>query len=220
MKRLLLTGFEPFAGYAENPSAMLAGALAAEANPGLVVKAVLLPVSFERSFEQLVLEIEKFRPDFVISLGLAIGRAKITPERIAINFVDAKIPDNDGIQPRNVYIRRNGRDGAFSTLPIHDMVERALAAGVPAEVSNSAGTFVCNYLMYRLLELSRKYEFGAGFIHVPLLPNQAKLNEPSLEYAKSLAGIRAMLKAFVMPRELPIVESFDAEASTSNRLPI
>lgn len=209
MKRLLLSGFEPFAGYAENPSALLAESLASAGIEGCETKAVVLPVSFARAFLPLELVIADFRPDFVVSFGLGIGRAHLGVERIAINRIEARIPDNDGAEPKEMAIRRGGRDGIFSPFPLAAMVASAKAAGAPAEISNSAGTYVCNYVMYRALEMSKKTGFRAGFIHVPLLPEQAKSGEVSLPFARAEAGLRAMLETLVLTRDLPSVESFD-----------
>ena len=220
MKRLLITGFEPFAGLKENPSADLASEIASSGVEGFAVRAALLPVSFGRSFEVMFNEIEKFSPHYVLSLGLGRGREKLCLERIAINHIDATIADNDGAQPRGVAIRRRGRDGIFSEMPLAMMAESARALGVPAEVSNSAGTFVCNFLMYRTLEISRKLGFYSGFLHVPLTPSLAKPGEASMDSWKALSGLRAMIGAMALPSDFPTVESFDAQVETSNRLPI
>jgi pyroglutamyl-peptidase len=212
MKRLLITGFEPFGGLKANPSADLASELAGTGVEGFAVRAALLPVSFGRSFEVMFNEIERFSPHYVLALGLGLDRDKLGLERIAINHIDARIADNDGAQPRGVAIRRRGKDGIFSELPMASMLEAAIAEGVPAEISNTAGTFVCNYVMYRTLEVAKKLDFYAGFVHIP--PTER------LDAWKALVGLRAMIGAMTLPSDFSTVETFDAAVETSNRLPI
>jgi pyroglutamyl-peptidase len=164
---VLLTGFEPFDGASSNPSwdavARVTGV------PDLVT--ARLPVEFGRAWSVLNELIERHSPEVVIAVGLAADRVAITPERIAINLADARIPDNAGDQPREERIVTDGPDAHFTGLPVTAIVEALRAEGVAADVSLSAGAFVCNDLMYRLLDdlhsTPKRSGITAGFIHVP-----------------------------------------------------
>ena len=180
MAIILLTGFEPFAGAASN-SSWDAVERVAETWTGedeLVVE--LLPVTFRGAGRTMRELIEHHDPDLVIATGLANGRAAVTPERIAINVEDARIPDNVDDQPSD---RAIGREAAYFTgLPIRKIVERIHEAGIPSEVSNTAGTYVCNSLMYHLMDEVEGTGRVAGFIHVPNSPELAAgTDEPFLE---------------------------------------
>jgi pyroglutamyl-peptidase len=161
MTTVLLTGFEPFDGADRNNSwdavELVAGI------DGLVT--ALLPVEYGRASEVLSAAIARHRPDLVIAVGLADNRSAITPERVAINVEDARIPDNSGAQPVDAAVVQSGPDAHLTRLPIKSIVAAVTAAGIPAAVSDSAGTFVCNAVMYRLLH--DHPEVMAGFIHVP-----------------------------------------------------
>lgn len=169
--RVLVTGFEAFGGDRSNPTEDLvkrlnAGAINVPA--GIEVQGHVLRVGFESAFDDLSEHLDNFNPDVVLAFGVAGGRTKIEFERIAINMIDADIPDNDGLQPRDSLIIEGGENALFSTLPIRDLQERLQAEGIPSAISNSAGLFVCNYLFYRMQdELKRKLEVRSGFIHVP-----------------------------------------------------
>ncbi|CAN5182045.1 pyroglutamyl-peptidase I [soil metagenome] len=154
----LLTGFEPFDGAAVNSSWE-----AVQRVPGVV--AAVLPVEFGRASAVLDALIEEHRPEVVIAVGLADGRTAITPERVAVNLQDARIPDNAGAQPREQPIDPDGPAAYFSGLPVRAIADAISAAGIPAQVSLSAGAFVCNSVMYRLLASAAVPV--AGFIHVP-----------------------------------------------------
>lgn len=156
---VLLTGFEPFDGAATNSSWE-----AVRRVDGVITG--LLPVEFGRASEVLADLIAEHRPDVVIAVGLADGRTSITPERIAVNIADARIPDNAGNQPREQPIEPDGPAAYFSGLPVRAIADAITAAGIPSKVSLSAGAFVCNAVMYRLLA-SVEPGIRAGFIHVP-----------------------------------------------------
>ena len=158
---VLLTGFEPFGGAARNSSWDAVQRVSGV--PGLVT--AVLPVEFGRASTVLGRLIAEHEPDLVIAVGLAEGRTAITPERVAINLEDARIPDNAGAQPREQPINANGPAAYFSGLPVRAIADAISAAGIPSQVSLSAGAFVCNSVMYRLMAGATVPV--AGFIHVP-----------------------------------------------------
>lgn len=165
---VLLTGFEPFADAPANPSAEAVHRAAElwEGRETLVTD--VLPVTFAGAASRLRELIATHSPDIVIASGLAGGRAAIGVERIAVNLVDARIPDNDGAQPTDEPSIAGGPAAYFSTLPVKAIVRAVAAAGIPAEVSHTAGTFVCNHAMFVALdEAARRSGMSAGFVHVP-----------------------------------------------------
>lgn len=168
MKKLLLTGFEPFLQFPVNPTMKIVEELHGKEINGYKVIGKIMTVDFQSSGKEIKNHIQTEQPDAVISLGLAGGRYKITPERIAINCNDGDA-DNEGRRPEGEKIIEDGPDGLFSTLPIKEMVARLKEKGYPAEISNTAGTYLCNHVMYQALyELNKeKKEIPAGFIHIP-----------------------------------------------------
>lgn len=173
---ILLTGFEPFDKDTVNPAWEVARTLDGETIAGGVVHAVQLPCVFGDAIKALDAALMAHQPVLVISLGLAGGSSDITPERVAINIDDARIPDNAGKQPVDAPVVDKAPAAYFSTLPIKAMVRNVRAAGIPASVSNTAGTFVCNHIFYALMHrLERRAAPGVrgGFIHLPALPQQA-----------------------------------------------
>lgn len=198
MTKVLLTGFEPFGGELLNPSLEALGRLSALDSVGVEVSGAVLPVVFGRAYEVLRAAIEQRRPAVVICLGEAGGRAEITPERVAINVDDARIADNDGARPIDVPIVAGGPAAYFSTLPIKAMVASLRAKGIPASVSQSAGTFVCNHVFYRLMHLLATEWPGVrgGFVHVPYLPAQVtgKPGTPSLGLELLLSGLSEIVR--------------------------
>ncbi|WP_374562815.1 pyroglutamyl-peptidase I [Ideonella sp.] len=171
---ILLTGFEPFGGELINPSWEVARALDGAPIAGARVVAQLLPCRFRAAGEAMQRFVAELRPVCVLALGQASGRADFSIERVAINVDDARIPDNDGAQPIDEPVVAEGPAGYFSTLPIKAMVAGLRAAGLPASVSQSAGTFVCNHVFYSLMHSLRQHpDVRAGFMHLPLLPAQA-----------------------------------------------
>ena len=171
MQKILLTGFEKFHTASSNPTQAIVEELERSNIPGLTT--AVLPVEFSRSWQILKELIETNNPNIVISLGQAEGRSQITPEKIAINLDNARIPDNAGNSPVNQPIVNGGADGLFSTLPIDLYVEKLKQADIPASISYSAGTYVCNHLFYALQNYCKDKEIQSGFIHVPLVESQA-----------------------------------------------
>ncbi|SFA87555.1 pyroglutamyl-peptidase [Lentibacillus halodurans] len=163
MKKLLLTGFEPFLAFSINPTAEIVRKLNQRKMNNFQVVGDILTVDFQKSGKQLVDIIEDHNPDAIISLGLAAGRNRITPERIAINCNDGP-QDNGGYKPVGEKIFADGPDGLFTRLPIRQMVKHLQNAGLPAEISNTAGAYLCNHVMYHGLYY---FDGPAGFIHLP-----------------------------------------------------
>ena len=172
--KILLTGFDPFDREKVNP-AFEAVKLLPDTIAGAQIVKLEVPTQFVRAGEVLEAAMAEHKPDVVICVGQAGGRAAITPEKVAINLMDGRIPDNAGYQPVDVPIRADGPAAYFATLPVKAMVQRMQDAGIPAAVSYTAGTYVCNSLMYMLLSLiDRKFpSVRGGFIHVPYAMEQA-----------------------------------------------
>ncbi|WP_342599210.1 pyroglutamyl-peptidase I [Psychrobacillus sp. FSL H8-0483] len=168
MKKLLLTGFEPFLSFTVNPTMRIVEELNGLEISGYRVYGRVLTVDFASSGAELIAHMEDINPDAVISLGLAGGRYKITPERIAINVKDGAA-DNQGRVPVDESIDLEGQPGYFSTLPIRPMVNKLIEEGYPAEISNTAGTYLCNNVMYEALHFAQTHtpNMRAGFIHIP-----------------------------------------------------
>ncbi len=171
--RILVTGFEPFAGQSLNPSWEVARALDGLALEGAQVTSVQLPCGFAQALPALQQALAQHRPDIVLALGQAEGRCNVSVERVAINVMDARIPDNAGAQPIDVPVIEGGPTAYFSTLPIKALVAGLKAAGFPASVSQTAGTFVCNQVFYALQHTLTGQGIHSGFVHLPLLPEQA-----------------------------------------------
>ena len=189
MKRLLITGFDPFGGATVNPSWM-----AVERLPDQIGECVLCKLQIPTVFGKAaaaVLEIARqFCPDTILCIGQAGGRAAVTPERIGVNIRDARIPDNAGNQPRGEFVDSSGPVAYFSTLPVEAMAQAIRDAGVDATVSNSAGAFVCNDVLYSLLHHYDGTAVRVGFVHVPYLPEQGA---PSMELAQIVRALEAAI---------------------------
>ena len=198
--KILVTGFDPFGGEKVNPALEAVKSLPSEIH-GAEIHWVEIPTVFYRSAEVLEAEIVRFQPDAVLCIGQAGGRASLTPERVAINQDDARIPDNQGNQPIDTPIRQEGQAAYFSTLPIKAMVHAIKEEGLPATVSNTAGTFVCNHLMYQALYLADKKfpNMRAGFMHIPYMTEQVinKPNTASMNLTDIVRGIEAAIGAIV-----------------------
>ena len=198
--KILVTGFDPFGGEKVNPALEAVKLLSSEIN-GAELHWVEIPTVFYKSAEVLEAEINRYHPDVVLCIGQAGGRASLTPERVAINQDDARIPDNQGNQPIDTPIRLDGEAAYFSTLPIKAMVQAIKEVGLPATVSNTAGTFVCNHLMYQALYLADKKfpHMRAGFMHIPYMIEQVinKPNTASMNLADIVKGIEATIGAIV-----------------------
>ena len=171
MGRILLTGFEPFHKATQNPTQEIIKAIESQSLAG--ISTMVLPVVFGSASHMVKAKIDEIQPEIVIMLGQAEGRNQITPEKIAINLDDARIADNDGNQPSQQAIVASGPDGLFSTLPIVRIVETLKRAEIPAAISMSAGTFVCNHIFYAVQHHCLEKNLQTGFIHVPLMESQA-----------------------------------------------
>ncbi|MEK8029373.1 pyroglutamyl-peptidase I [Ideonella sp. DXS29W] len=193
---ILLTGFEPFGGEAINPSWEVARALDGELVAGSRVVARELPCRFGAAGEAMRQLVAELRPVCVLALGQASGRADFSIERVAINVDDARIPDNGGAQPIDEPVVAEGPAGYFATLPIKAMVAGLRAEGLPASVSQTAGTFVCNHVFYSLMHSLRQHpDVRAGFMHLPLLPAQASRHPglPCMPLPLMIEGVRQSL---------------------------
>jgi pyroglutamyl-peptidase len=194
---VLITGFEPFGGESVNPSWLTVHRLSGQRIHGHDIVDACLPTAFNTSLAQLAVLIEQYRPDLVIALGQAGGRSGISLERIAINIDDARIPDNLGVQPIDQVIIKGAPAAYFSTLPIKAALKNLQDSGVQAEISNTAGTYVCNHVFFGLMHLCRLYpQMRAGFVHIPFLPEQAleKQNMPSMALEELVQGLSIIVK--------------------------
>jgi pyroglutamyl-peptidase len=193
--RILLTGFDPFEQEPINPSWEAVRALDGWKVGGAIVHARQVPCVFGDAFDALANAMDELKPQLVLCVGQAGGRSEITPERIAINLDDGRIADNAGHQPIDEPVVSGAPAAYFSTLPIKAMVRDLRAAGVPASVSNSAGTFVCNHIFYGLMHRIATQPMAGlrgGFIHIPYLPEQAARfpGAPSMSLATMTEALR------------------------------
>ena len=193
MKKLLITGFDPFGGESRNPSREAVMALPAVIGDYTLTK-LEIPTVFGLAAETVLKAAAELAPDAILCVGQAGGRAAITPEVVAINLREASIPDNHGNQPRNTPVVENAPAAYFSTLPVRDMVEAVKAAGIPCALSYSAGAFVCNDLLYTLLHRYDGTDVRVGFVHIPYLPEQAKEGVPSLPLNETVRGLTATIE--------------------------
>lgn len=191
MKKLLITGFEPFGGEKTNPSWDAVGLLPSEIGEYILTK-LRIPVVFGQAAETVIARAEEMRPDVILCIGQAGGRAAITPEFVGINLRHASIPDNHGFQPQDAPILPGGACAYFSTLPVRKMADAITAAGIPAQVSYSAGAYVCNDLLYTLLS----HFDGSGtricFIHVPYSTDQGKT--PAMDMQDIVKGLTVAIE--------------------------
>lgn len=198
MKKILLTGFDPFGGETTNPSWEAVSLLDGQEINHTVVVAKQLPTVFGNSLEVLKELIQQEEPAAVLCIGQAGGRTDITIERIAINVDDARIPDNAGQQPLDQPIIKNGPAAYWSTLPIKLIVNNIRASGIPASVSNSAGTFVCNHLFYGLMDFlcESSPNIPGGFIHIPYLPEQGvvQVGQPTMSKETVLKALEIAIR--------------------------
>ncbi len=198
--KLLLTGFEPFGDSKVNPSEKVVRALARQGVDGVELFTVILPVHRVRGPDTLVRAARGTRPDAVLCLGEALRRIAISIERVAINLLDYRIPDNAGEQVSDVPIVPGGPAAYFCTLPVRAMLAAVCAAGIPAELSLSAGSFLCNQVTYALLHdlATNRSDTPAGFVHLPRLPEQVAGQTPavaSMSLETMVAGVHAALGA-------------------------
>ncbi len=187
MSKILVTYFEPFDGHKENVSEVIATKLKN-------INLLSLPVSFSQSFEKLKNEIDNHNYDYILNFGQAEGRENICFESIAINILDARIPDNENYQPKNKKISASGENAFFSTIPAYNLAEELKGQGLPVEISYSAGTYVCNYIMYKTLEYTKDTNCQGIFIHLPLCQLQEnKKNSPVLNSELQVKALETLL---------------------------
>lgn len=197
--KILVTGFDPFGGEKTNPAIEAVKRIDENIEGAEIIK-LEIPTVFNKSADVVEEKIKEVNPDVILSVGQAGGRYDITVERVAINEDDARIADNEGNQPIDTKIREDGEAAYFASIPIKAIVEEIKAEGIPASVSNTAGTFVCNHIMYQDLYLAEKYgNIKAGFIHVPFLPEQVldKKNTSSMSLEDIVKGLNAAIRAIV-----------------------
>ncbi len=198
---ILLTGFDPFGGDTENPSWLIAQALHGQHVAGLGVVAAQLPTVFGASLERLQALLTQHQPAITLCLGQAGGRGALSLERVGININDARIADNQGRQPIDTPVVQGGPAAYFTSLPIKAMMRAVQRAGVPCEVSQTAGTFVCNHVLYGLMHLLAGSAAAAGarggFMHVPWLPTQGA---PHLPLRDMVRGVHSALWAAALAR--------------------
>lgn len=195
--KILVTAFDPFGGESINPAQQAVERL--DQNIGChEIHKLIVPTVFDHAAELVIAEMECIRPDAVICVGQAGGRRAVTPERVAINIKDASLKDNIGQQPEDEPVVPGGPAAYFSSLPIKKMVQAIREAGFAGDVSNSAGTFVCNSLLYSVLHYAALHmpKIRAVFIHVPYIPEQTaeKNNVPSMPLDDIVAALSAAIE--------------------------
>jgi pyroglutamyl-peptidase len=197
--RLLLGAFEPFGGETVNPSMAAAGRLARDPPSGVAIDTVVLPVCYARAWPALVQRVEDVSPDLLLLTGLAGGRSGLSVERVAINLDDAPIPDNAGEQRIDTAVVPGAPAAYFVGVPVKAMVGAIRIAGVEASVSHSAGSFLCNHVLYRACHLAATVmpSLRCGFVHLPWLPEQAvdHPGQPGIELEAMVTGLRAAISA-------------------------
>ena len=191
MKKLLITGFEPFGGEDINPAWEAVAALPDEVGMYELNKACI-PVIFGKTAEKVIELAEGLHPDAILCIGQAGGRDAVTPEMVGINLRHASIPDNAGNQPKDESIVLDGENAYFSTLPVRKMAESILGAGIPSKVSYSAGAYVCNDVLYTLLAHFKNTQTRVGFIHVPYCTQQNK--KPSMPLSDMIKALTVAIE--------------------------
>ena len=190
-RTILVTGFDPFGGESTNASWEAVKRLP-EKIGNLQIHKLEIPTVFGEAAEKVLRTAELLRPQVILCVGQAAGRSAVTPERIGINIRDARIPDNRGYVPADVPVVPEGPAAYFATVPVKDMVSAIQQKNIPASVSNSAGTFVCNDLFYTLLHHFDGTSTQVGFVHIPLLPEQGS---PALPLEDAIAALTAAIEA-------------------------
>ena len=194
MKKILVTGFDPFGGQPVNPAREAVLRLP-DTVGGYEIAKLEIPTVFGRAAETVLQAAEKLHPHAILCVGQAGGRAAVTPEVVAINLREATIPDNAGNMPVNTPVIENAPAASFATLPVRDMVRAVKEKGIPCTLSYTAGTFVCNDLLYTLLHRYRDTDVKVGFVHIPFLPEQAGKGVPSMELDTVVEALTAMIGA-------------------------
>jgi pyroglutamyl-peptidase len=198
MKKILITGFEPFGNDKINPALEAVRLIAGRKLNGGEISICQVPVVRYKSIDVVKQAIEEQQPYAVITVGQASGRTAITPERIAINVDDFRIPDNDGIQVIDEPVVEGGPDAYFTTLPVKAMVSAMQSEGIPAMVSNTAGTFVCNHLFYGIQHYLKDTNIRHGFVHIPLLPEQSvDGSQPTMKLEQIAEGLAIAAQAII-----------------------
>lgn len=196
--KLLLTAFDPFGGEKLNPALEAVKHVADVIEDVQIIK-LEVPTIFGKSIQKVAAAMAEYQPDAVLCIGQAGGRFGVTPERVAINMDDARIADNEGNQPIDKTIFEDGAPAYFSNLPVKAMVQAINDAGIPSSVSNTAGTFVCNHLMYGVMyHISKSHKnTRGGFIHVPFIPSQVvnRPNTPAMSLQDITTAIEAAIRA-------------------------
>ena len=192
MKKLLITGFEPFGGESINPSWEAVSRLPSTINDRSLTK-LLIPVVFEKAATAVIKAADEINPDVILCIGQAGGRNAITPELVGINLRHASIPDNDGNKPCDEPINSNGDTAYFSTLPVRKIADAVRDAGIPSHVSYSAGAYVCNDVLYSLLHHFKDTDTRVGFVHIPYSAEQRK--EPCMELDDIIRGLTAIIES-------------------------
>lgn len=191
MKKLMITGFDPFGGQFVNPSWAAVERLPERIGEHVLCK-LAIPTVFGKAAQTVLEKAARIQPDVILCVGLAGGRDAVTPERIAVNIRDARIPDNAGCQPRGEFVISGGPAAYFSTVPVESMAQAVREAGIPGAVSNTAGTYVCNDVLYTLLHRYSGTPVRVGFVHVPWLPEQG---EPSMPLERTVEALTAAIRA-------------------------
>ena len=194
MKRILVTGFDPFGGQPVNPAREAVLRLPDTVGGYEIIK-LEIPTVFGLAAETVLQAAEELRPHAILGVGQAGGRSAVTPEVVAINLREASIPDNAGNIPVNTPVMENAPAAYFATLPVRDMVQAVKERGIPCALSYTAGTFVCNDLLYTLLHHYRDTDVRVGFVHIPFLPEQAGKGVPSMELDTVVEALTAMIGA-------------------------
>ncbi len=197
---ILITGFEPFAGEPRNPSGEIALELDGGQAGGEALRGLVLPVRHETAWPLLRAALDRLLPRSVLALGLAMSRSVVCVEQVAVNIDDFRIADNDGAQPMGEPIEADGPDAYFTTLPVGELVTAVRLAGIPARVSRSAGTYLCNHVYYRLLheaaQRSTERRYDALFVHLPPLPEcvaAADQERASMDLSRSKKAVEVIL---------------------------
>ena len=191
MKKLLITGFDPFGGADVNPSWQAVKRLPDRVGDFELCK-LEIPTVFHLATQVVLQKAAEWEPDVILCVGQAGGRDSITPERIAVNIRDGRIADNGGNQPRGEFVAADGPAAYFATVPVMQMAQAVEQAGIRATVSNSAGAFVCNDTLYGILHAFAGTQVRCGFIHVPYIPEQGN---PSMPLENITAALEAAIEA-------------------------
>jgi pyroglutamyl-peptidase len=199
VKKVLLTGFEPFAGASLNPSQLVVAELSKSEIPNAEIITAVLPVEYLAASTQLIELIDQHQPNLVLALGQAEGRTEISIEKIAINLASSSLPDNSGIILTDAEITKSGQPGYFSSLPISNLVSVISAKNIKAGISLSAGSFVCNYIFYRMQEKLADTNVLSGFIHLPLVPQQQIEfpEKPTMPLEQQVKAIELIIRELV-----------------------